>query len=129
MKKVRGEVNPADLFTKHLPSREKVHQLLKLFGCEYRDGRAASAPHLRPMDATNRQGGQSSGDDPLPMFSAEIDAKVHDMNKLPHMHSRQEIEELFLTVRAEPGPNSAEDHEQIFEDDMPRAFVGLEFHK
>ena len=29
MKKVRGEVNPADLFTKHLPSREKVHQLFQ----------------------------------------------------------------------------------------------------
>ena len=28
VKKVRGDVNPADLFTKHLPSREKVHQLL-----------------------------------------------------------------------------------------------------
>ena len=28
VRKVWGEVNPADLFTKHLPSREKVHQLL-----------------------------------------------------------------------------------------------------
>ena len=27
LKKVWGEVNPADLFTKHLQSREKVHQL------------------------------------------------------------------------------------------------------
>ena len=32
VKRVRGEVNPADLFTKHLPSIEKVHQLLNLFG-------------------------------------------------------------------------------------------------
>ena len=46
VKKVWGEVNPADLFTKHLPSREKVHQLLGLFGCEYRSGRAAAAPLL-----------------------------------------------------------------------------------
>ena len=41
---------PADLFTKHLPFRDKVHQLVRLFGCEYRDGRAASAPLLRPME-------------------------------------------------------------------------------
>ena len=44
LKKVWGEVNPDDLFTKHLPSREKVHQLLGLFGCECRSGRAAAAP-------------------------------------------------------------------------------------
>ena len=57
VKKVRGEINPADLFTKHLASREKVHQLLGLFGCEYREGRAKSAPLLRPMDSNDRQGG------------------------------------------------------------------------
>ena len=34
VRKVRGEVNPADLFTKHWPSREKIHQLMGLFGCE-----------------------------------------------------------------------------------------------
>ena len=31
VKKVRGEVNLADLLIKNLPSREKVHQLLSLF--------------------------------------------------------------------------------------------------
>ena len=50
VRKVKGEENPADLFTKHLPSRDKVHSLVRLFGCEYRDGRAASAPLLRKMD-------------------------------------------------------------------------------
>ena len=35
VRKVRGDVNPADIFTKHLPSKDKVHQLVKLFGCEY----------------------------------------------------------------------------------------------
>ena len=38
VRKVRGDVNPADLFTKHLPSKDKIHQLVKLFGCEYRSG-------------------------------------------------------------------------------------------
>ena len=37
--KVRGDVSPADIFMKHLPSKDKVHQLVNLFGCEYRAGR------------------------------------------------------------------------------------------
>ena len=81
------------------------------------------------MDATSRQGGHSNGGDPLPTFSAEIDAKVHDMNKLPHMHSKQKIKELFPTIRAAPGPDSAEDYEQAFEDNMPRAFAKSKFGK
>ena len=32
VRKVRGDVNPADLFTKHLPSKDKLHQLTSLFG-------------------------------------------------------------------------------------------------
>ena len=47
LRKVDGTENPADLFTKHLPSKGKVHQLIDLFGCRYAAGRAASAPRLR----------------------------------------------------------------------------------
>ena len=85
VKKVRGEVNPADIFTKHLPSRDKVHQLLNLFGCEYREGRAVSAPLLRPHGYDDREGGHSSHD-PLPTFIAEIGAQMHDPAVLSHMH-------------------------------------------
>ena len=42
VRKIKGEENPADLFTKFLPSRDKIHQLVRLFGCEYRDGRMSS---------------------------------------------------------------------------------------
>ena len=45
--KIRGEVNPADLFTKYLESRTKIDQLLALFACDLRSGRAAAAPLLR----------------------------------------------------------------------------------
>ena len=45
--KVRGEENPADLFTKHLVGQERIHNLLRLFGCEYRAGRAGAAPLAR----------------------------------------------------------------------------------
>ena len=44
--KVRGEENPADLFTKHLTRQDRIHGLL-LFGRSYADGRAASALQLR----------------------------------------------------------------------------------
>ena len=109
VKKVRGEVNPADLFTKHLPSREKVHQLLGLFGCEYRGGRAAAALLLRPMDIDGRQGAHSTGDDPLPTFYAEIEAGMQDISRLPHMHSELEIEKLFPTITAADEPDSLDD--------------------
>ena len=48
LRKVRGNVSPADLLTKHLQSRDKIHQLVQLFGWEYRSGRSEAAPLLRP---------------------------------------------------------------------------------
>ena len=50
LRKVRGEVNPADLFTKFLLSRDRVDSLVKLFNCEYRDRRPDAAPELRRDD-------------------------------------------------------------------------------
>ena len=47
LRKVRGEVNPADLFTKHLAGEDKIKNLLGLFGCRFASGRAAEAPELR----------------------------------------------------------------------------------
>jgi hypothetical protein len=87
VRKVAGEVNPADLFTKHLPSKDKIHQLTSLFGCECREGRAATAPLLRPNAANGQQGGHLPGDDgyedPLPNFAVG-EAQAHDPNILPH---------------------------------------------
>ena len=47
LRKVRGDLNPADLCTKHLPGLRKIESLAKLFGCRFRDGRAVTAPQLR----------------------------------------------------------------------------------
>ena len=52
--KVKGEDNPADLFTKHLVSRERIHGLLELFGCVYRGGRADKAPKMRAGIGTSK---------------------------------------------------------------------------
>ena len=45
--KVDGEVNPADIFTKHALTRERLAKLVNLFDCVYMTGRAASAPQTR----------------------------------------------------------------------------------
>ena len=51
---MRGEENPADLFTKHLVGRDRIHSLLRLFGCEYRGGRAGAAPLARAGATTSK---------------------------------------------------------------------------
>ena len=47
LRKVNGLVNPADLVTKHLTSRDRVNQSIELFNCKYREGRSAAAPEFR----------------------------------------------------------------------------------
>ena len=53
LRKVLGEVNPADLFTKHSLSRERLIKLVGLFDCRFRGGRADAAPKTR-VEATER---------------------------------------------------------------------------
>jgi hypothetical protein len=47
LRKVKGETNPADLFTKPLVSRERLGMLVDLLGCRYKGGRAEVAPAMR----------------------------------------------------------------------------------
>ncbi len=47
LRKIAGEANPADLFTKHSLTREKLISLTKLFDSDYRGGRAESAVKMR----------------------------------------------------------------------------------
>ena len=47
LRKVLGENNPADIFTKHLESAGKLNQLMGLFNCEFRSGRPDAAPRLK----------------------------------------------------------------------------------
>ena len=107
VRKIRGEVNPADLFTKHLPRKDKVHQFLGLFGCEHRTGRAASAPLLRPHGTDGRECSQSDGGDPLPTFNLE--AEFHDEHMLPHLHSDDDVRRMFPSIQAAQLQPNAED--------------------
>jgi hypothetical protein len=52
LRKVDGEVNPADLFTKHSLSQARLEALVLLHGGEYLGGRAGSAPLTRTASST-----------------------------------------------------------------------------
>ena len=111
--KVRGEVNPADLFTKHLSSNDRIQSLLAQFGCSYETGRAAGAPLLRRdagtskgetlcgMSASNSASQRLPDQDASPAWiswqgrqfpTCTLDgdnlpeAYVHEEGLLPHLH-------------------------------------------
>ena len=116
LRKVNGLVNPADLFTKHLNSRDRVTQLVQLFNCEYRDGRATTAPLLRKdkttvaechattTDRRNVGGVGSKADTQAKQASMANIATHEDVNDmspchdpdiLPHCYSSGDCERLF----------------------------------
>ena len=126
--KVRGEENPADLFTKHLVCRDRIQSLLRLFGCSYRDGRAATAPRVR-ADA-----GTSKGE-LLRLEAAGVDLVEHDGRQFPTVECDGERVVEALPSRPDLLPHLHEDMEERFpraracealEDDDPVSHDGLE---
>ena len=118
LRKVRGDVNPADLFTKHLPSREKVHALTELFGCEYRTGRALAAPQLRKAEVPTHVEEDELGDVKVvdefePNFT---DMEPHDISVLPHYYDEIEMNKLFPIIGAADEYRNLVDFEEPEED-------------
>ena len=111
VRKVRGEVNPADLFTKHLPSREKVHQMMGLFSCECRSGKAESAPLPRPHGSSGQQGSHLADADPLPTFGVSSEGELQNWDRLPHMNSELEIDRMSPVMTVVPIQPKAADWE------------------
>ena len=109
LRKVRGECNPADLLTKHMPSREKLTQLVQLFGCAFVEGRAESAPLLRKRKP-EEMAGRGIMDDVVEVVEGSdehgnifmVEAKPHDADRWPHMYPEDELEDRFpLVIAAE----------------------------
>ena len=102
--KVRGEVNPADLFTKHLSSRERVLGLTKLFNCEFQTGRSSAAPRLRAKEV------QAEGS-----FAHELDDHDHDHDPgfecdlLEYNFRDAEIHDIGENVPKDSGCRSGEE--------------------
>ena len=61
LKKVKGEANPADVFTKHSLTRDRLRGLTELFDCYFRDGRAETAPLLRRSTTTGSKISEADG--------------------------------------------------------------------
>jgi hypothetical protein len=89
LRKVPGEQNPADLFTKHMGSREHMAAMVDLLNCRYRDGRSKMAPLTRTTNTGK---------------STIADAELHDVGVaplMPHLeHSLEELESLYPALHA-----------------------------
>ena len=125
LKKVHGEVNPADLLTKFLSSKDKIEQLVKLFGLEFMSGRAKSAPLLRKK-TKDTIADDCDGDIDLNVLD-DIDedrevvvpeAVIHDLDIWPHMYSKDLQNAMFPTAIAVPDrddvdPHALEEHARL----------------
>ena len=95
------------MLTKHIPSREKLNQLVQLFGCAFVEGRAASAPLLRRRKP-DELAGHGFADDVVEVIEdSDIDGKIfmleaksHDISRWPHLYPVDEQEVLFPLVIA-----------------------------
>ena len=118
LKKVLGELNPADLRTKHLNSKDKVDQLVKLYGLVFMSGRAKSAPLLRRK--TVEPDAMDFENDDLELIvmdnideSREVvmpEAVAHDIEVWPHLYPVQLREAMFPTAIAVPSMEEVDAH-------------------
>ena len=107
-------------------SRDRVDALVRLFNCEYREGRPLSAPALRAqcIEVDHDHCLAATGDDD-PHTTADPDqqavddeysrgvpeARLHNVEVLPHQHSAEEIVEYFpMAEAAEEDHYQAEDY-------------------
>ena len=118
LRKIKGEMNPADLFTKHSPGEEKVKSLVTLLACEFRRGRAANAPRLRNEGAAAAQELLAAEeyfiqheDRTFPAVEYEgefvVEAYAHSHDLLPHLH--ENVEDLFPRAVAVQEEEEGED--------------------
>ena len=107
--KIRGDLKPADLLTKHMPRQEKLNQVVTLFCCTCIDGRAKSAPLLRKrrQDELAVKGFadediiEAEGIDEDDCFYM-LEAGKHDVERWPHLYPADELEVTFPIVIASP---------------------------
>jgi hypothetical protein len=101
LRKIDGAVNPADVFTKHSLSRERLMALTRLFDSEFRDGRAKSAAQTRKTPGTR-----------VTMADAQTPEEVYvveDEPIMPHkMHSEARLNELFPSVQVPPAADEGD---------------------
>ena len=101
LRKVTGDVNPADLFTKHSLSRERLKKLVSIYNSHFCDGRAASAPLLRREVAAKK----TISDADL----AAVDENAHADAFFPHLrYGGEELDRLYPPVEAVEGADAGD---------------------
>ncbi len=83
LRKVGGEVNPADLLTKHSLSRQRLESLVSLFSCKYLAGRAESAPSVRKSVSTKATMATASRE--LGSLAEDEEAEALPQPIVPHL--------------------------------------------
>ena len=129
LRKVKGEFNPADLFTKHLPSGQKIVDLLALLNCVSSSGRPSAAPALKTASSSIRPTAvlsiDSSNTSPpeldeyhgrlFPFVVLDDGLRVpeafdHDTSILPHQHEdlEERFPQAFVPVAADADETTSE---------------------
>ena len=98
--KVNGMVNPADLFTKHLTSRDRANQVVELFDCECRDGRASTAPQLKKDSVPIPHGHVLTLVDDVSSYPP-----AHGPDILPHNYNSWDLNSMFPRAAAPEDPD------------------------
>ena len=123
LRKIRGEVNPPDLFTKYIESRPKLDQLISLFQCEFLEGRAAAAPALR-KEGLRAFDANDLMEDAL-KFAGDEEPEAHDPEVLPHDYLEDEMQRYFPQISAPAacpfGEQDLEGPEPALTDPLPDA--------
>ena len=111
LKKVRGDMNPADLLTKHISGKDKVDQLVQLYGLVFMSGRAKAAPLLKRKVVEPSDLDMPLEDDLELCVIKDLDedcevvvpeASPHDPDVWPHLYSQELRETMFPTAVAAP---------------------------
>ena len=132
LKKVLGELNPADLLTKFLTGKEKLDQLIKLFGLVAMTGRAKSAPMLRRKKALDGDCDTPVDDDQELYVMDDIDesgvvvvpeALRHDLEVWPHLHSEELQAKLFPTAVSVPEIETIDEEAKNLHRDLHRRWA------
>jgi hypothetical protein len=98
--KVDGEVNPADLFTKHMGSRDKLAQLARLFGCKYLAGRSTAAPAMREAAGTKK----------TMAMRGELSALADDEVIVPHVFGDDYVNDSYPAIQVTSKERLDEDY-------------------
>ena len=132
LKKVLGEVNPADLLTKFLTGKDKLDQLIKLFGLVPMAGRAKSAPLLRKRKVPDEHFDIPVDDDQELNVMDDIDesgvvvvaeALRHDPDIWPHLYTEELQAKLFPTAVAVPEVESISEDAKNLHRDLHRRWA------